>query len=99
MTARPAWPSPATGTARSLVCGAVLQNASGDHFQIYELAFDRTWVSISPTSASIAPGGEQEISITLDPSDLPEGYYRTDIRFFSEVMGTRRPCPCASRSA
>jgi len=76
-----------------LVAGTVMQNVTGDHLQMYELAFDHSWITATPSSGTI-PGGEaQEITVSLNPEGLPDGYYPCDIRIFSEILGTSVPMP------
>ena len=70
-----------------LVCASVLQNTNGDYMQIYELAFDHSWIDLAPLGNAIEPGEQRDLTLTLNPAGLADGFYYTDIRFYSAIMG------------
>ncbi len=59
-----------------------------------ENLFEKSWVTITPVSADIAPDAKQEFVIEVNiPQDADIGYYSTSIAFTEDVMPTPYPTP------
>jgi len=56
--------------------------------------FEKSWVTITPVSADIAPDTKQEFLIEVNiPQDADIGHYSTSIAFTDDVMPTPYPTP------
>ena len=48
-----------------------------------ELGNAATWLWVEPNGGTLAPGDNQDLSVTFDATDLPGGVYEADIHFTS----------------
>jgi hypothetical protein len=62
--------------------GGVLQGTP-DMFFMYELAPFATWLTITPTSGTIAGGENEDMMLHFDATDMLPGYYNAEIHFSS----------------
>ncbi|MBU0507799.1 carboxypeptidase regulatory-like domain-containing protein [bacterium] len=83
----PAWNS------TLLVFGAVLQNSTGDRLGIYEMAFNTTWINVTPSQFSVPGGGTRQVNIALNPEFLRPDLYPVNLHIASVTLDTTLVLP------
>jgi hypothetical protein len=69
--------------------GRILENAI-PYAYAFEPVTDIPWLSEDPSSGTLAPGGSQEITVTVDMTGLEPGFYRARIVISSNDPRNRR---------
>lgn len=78
-----------------LVFGGVMSNPSGDRLSIYELAFNTTWIDVTPMASTVQGDETRNVTIEFDDSFLRPFEYRINLTFRSEVLDTTIVIPVA----
>jgi hypothetical protein len=71
-----------------VVFAAILRNGSGSRLGIYDLAFDQSWITLSPVSAVVPGGSRQSVSVVFNPATLLNNIYRVRAYFTSNTLDT-----------
>jgi hypothetical protein len=66
-----------------VVFGALMRNAAGCRLEIFEMAFNQSWITINPASAVVAGGSTQPVTMTFNPDILRNNIYRVNAHFTS----------------
>jgi hypothetical protein len=78
-TITPAWNSVL------LVFAGIIRSDVGSRIQMHEMSFNTTWVSATPSVASVQGPASQEVTLRFDPSILRAAEYRVDLVIRSNV--------------
>ena len=79
-----------------LVFGGILQNTSGDRLGVYEMAFNTTWITITPSAATVPGGITNAVTIHFLPEDLlPDFTYNVNLTIRNSVLDTTIVMPVA----
>jgi hypothetical protein len=62
-----------------LVFAGILQGTDGDRLGIWELDFNTSWISITPTQGTVADGIAQPIQVNFNPQILRDGTYHANL--------------------
>jgi len=64
-----------------------------DFAEVYELANNAAWIDIDVENATVEPGASQEIVLTFDALDLPDGIYSSWLKFDHNAIGGQTYLP------
>jgi hypothetical protein len=76
-----------------LVFGAIIQGNREDRLSIYEMAFNTTWISVSPGMGTVPEYGTGALTLSYDPASLQDGQYRVALHIECPVLDTTRIVP------
>ncbi|MBT3231443.1 MAG: T9SS type A sorting domain-containing protein [Calditrichaeota bacterium] len=77
----------------SWVFMGMANSGAEDRIDIWQLDARKDWMSIEPVEGVIADGEEQEFTITLDASDLPQALFEGEILFTHDGVGGETTLP------
>jgi hypothetical protein len=75
------------------VFGAVFQNENGDRLQIHEMAYNTSWISVTPLTSQVPGGSSLPITIHFDPASLLPDVYQVSLQIFSAISDTTAIVP------
>lgn len=77
-----------------VVFAAILRNAqAGCRMGIYEMSFNSSWITLSPSTAVVPGGQSQPVTVTLNPAILRSDTYQVNAQFSSTVYDTTLVLP------
>jgi len=65
----------------------LVNSPGGDRIVGWALEPNFTWISYDPSEGSVQPDANQQFSVTLMPSDLPNGDYFADMKLHHNAVG------------
>jgi hypothetical protein len=68
-----------------LVFGGIIRNDAGARLQMYEMAFNTTWIDVAPPLSTVQGGASREVTLTFDPTMLRASDYRVDLHIHSTM--------------
>ncbi len=85
----PAWNS------TMLVFAGIQQNsdATGDRLGIWELAFNTTWITITPMIASVPGNSWRDVSVVFDPTTLRDATYQVNMTIHNNSVDSSLVVP------
>jgi hypothetical protein len=77
-----------------VVFAAVLRNPQqGCRMGIYEMSFNSSWITLSPSTAIVPGGNSQQVTVTLNPAILRNDSYHVTAHFTSGVFDSTLVLP------
>jgi len=73
--------------------GMIRNDSAGARMTINQLVFNSSWMQVVPAAASVPAGGQQNVTVTFNPSSLASATYHVDLHVSSLVYDSTMILP------